>query len=153
MIRPWYRSLVFYLGVPGFLFLLWGWLAEPLHYRSVRITLGEYCLTLADEGRLARVDWEVYGSGRIMFPGFRFYDYVATASGWTMAQPEQRLFPPALRYEVEEYPYHLGTRTIPQLSLAYWFLLALYLPAWATLLLAWQRRKARALKASASPPP
>jgi hypothetical protein len=30
MIGPWYRSLLFYLGIPGFLFLLWGWLGNPL---------------------------------------------------------------------------------------------------------------------------
>jgi len=148
MIRPWYRSLAFYLGLPGFLFLLWGWFAEPLRYSSVRITMGEYCLTLVDQGRLARVNWEVYGHGRLMYPGFRFYSNVASA-----LLQYQQLFPPALRYEVEEYPYHLGTRTIPQLSLAYWFLLALYLPAWGTFLLAWQCRKACARNASAAPPP
>ena len=140
MIRPWYRSLAFYLGLPGFLFLLWGWFAAPLHYRSVRMTMGEYCLTLADEGRLARIEWEVYGHGRIMFPGIRFYSHVASAYtsiwGHRHQLQHQQLFPRALRYRVEEYPYHLGTRTIPQLSLAYWFLLALYLPAWCILLLA-----------------
>jgi len=147
MIRPWYRSLVFWLGLPGLMFLLWGWLENPRLYGSARFTLGEYCLTLADEGRLARIEWEIYGSGRLMAPGVNLHRYLV-GGAWTLAQPGQKLFPPALRYEVHEYDYHLGRRRIPQLSLAYWFLLSLYLPAWAMLLVLWQRRKARLLKTS-----
>ena len=109
-------------------------------------------MPFADEGRLARINWEVYGHGRLMFPGFSTYSYVASGSAWQRDHLEQQgLFPPALRYQVEEYPYHLGVRSIPQLRLAYWFLLALYLPAWLTLVVVWQYRRARLREASLSP--
>jgi hypothetical protein len=91
---------------------------------------------------MARVEWEIYGHGRLMAPGLRLHHYLAGGSR-TLSQPEQQSFSPAVRYEVHEYDYHLGRRTIPQLSLAYWFLLSLYLPAWGALLVAWQRWKAR----------
>jgi hypothetical protein len=34
MIRPWYRSLLFWLGLPGLVFLLWGW-ADSTRFLSI----------------------------------------------------------------------------------------------------------------------
>ncbi|MCW1921956.1 hypothetical protein OKA05_05290 [Luteolibacter arcticus] len=147
MIRPWYRSLGFWLGLPGALFLLWGWFANPLLYGSLRITLGEYCLTLSDDGRSAEIDWEIYGQGRLMAPRVHFHRFIAGGT-WILSQPEQQLFP----YRVQEYYYHLGTRSIPELRIAYWFLLLLYLSAWTVLYAGWQRRQARLLELPARRP-
>jgi hypothetical protein len=38
MIRTWYRSRLFWLGIPGLLFLIWGWRQSNL--RSVEIYWG-----------------------------------------------------------------------------------------------------------------
>lgn len=82
-----------------------------------------------------------------MAPGMNLHSYRA-GGAWTVAQSEHEFFPPALSYVVNEYDYHLGRRSIPQLSLAYWFLVSLYLPAWGTLPMAWHRRKGRLMKAT-----
>ena len=48
MIRPWYRSRLFWLGLPGLLFLLWAWLAftdSVIQWRWSRLfPAAEVCL-------------------------------------------------------------------------------------------------------------
>lgn len=147
MIRPWYRSVLFWLGIPGLLFLLWGWLADPLAGSGVTVTVGNFRLTVGDWSRVGRISWEVYGSGgRLSAQGVRTSSYRLEKVQAQMARDLQ-VFAPAVRYEVrEDDSTPVGLRRIPQVRVAYWFLLLLYLLAWGALLAGWQRRKARLLK-------
>lgn len=153
MIPPWYRSVLCWLGIPGLLFLLWGWLADPMTGSGVTVTLGNFRLTVGDWSRVGRLSWEVYGSGgRLSAQGIR-----TSSSRLGSAQVELRdrqVFAPAIQYEVrEDDSTPVGLRRIPQVRVAYWLLLLLYLSAWGALLAAWQRRKARLLKLQAAPMP
>jgi hypothetical protein len=157
VIRPWYRSRLFWLGLPGLLFLLWGWLADPLAVSGVTVTLGDYRLTVGDWSRVGRISWEVYGSGgRLSAQGIRTF---SGRLGGSVPVDEgevrdRQAFPPAFRYEVQEdHSTPVGLRRIPQVRVAYWLLLLLYLPAWGALLAGWQRRKSRLLNLHAAPPP
>ena len=158
MIRPWYRSRLFWFGVPGLVFLLWGWLAFPMRGIHLRASLGEYHLRFTDRSRVAVVSWEIYGRGRLMAPGFRADTFrlgpQRTPWGTVISEDPEVIrdrdwFPPTIRYDVWEGEYHLGTRRIPWVRVAYWFLLLIYLAAWGALLAGWQRRKSRLQKAAA----
>jgi hypothetical protein len=147
MIPPFHRSRLFWLGLPGLVFLLWAWLGSPLNLR-VRISIGDYILRVGGEDRALKVDWEVYGSGHLAAPGLRFYKGGMYAGD--IDTEGQRFFPKALRYDVRKYHYHLGVRSIPEVKLAYWFLLLFYMMIWLLVLTVWQRRKFRLLKLHAA---
>ena len=153
MIRPWYRSVLCWLGIPGLLFLLWGWLADPMAGSGVTMTLGNFRLTVGDWSRVGRASWEVYGSGgRLSAQGIRTSSYRLGSDQGEFR--DQQVFAPAFRYEVrEDDSTPVGLRRIPQVRVAYWLLLMLYLSAWGALLAGWQRRKTRLLKLQAAPMP
>lgn len=153
MIRPWYRSVLCGLGIPGLLFLLWGWLADPMAGSGVTVTLGDFRLTAGDWSRVGRLSWEVYGSGgRLSAQGIRTSSHRLQS---VQVEPRDlQVFAPAFRYEVrEDDSTPVGLRRIPQVRVAYWFLLVLYLSAWIALLAGWQRRKSRLLKLHTAPLP
>lgn len=150
MIRPWYRSVLCWLGIPGLLFLLWGWLADPMAGSSMTVTLGNFRLTAGDWSRVGRISWEVYGSGgRLSSQGIR-----TSSSRLGSNQVELRdrqVFAPAFRHEVrEDDSTPVGLRRIPQVRVAYWLLLLLYLLAWGALLARWQHRKVRLMNLHAA---
>lgn len=150
MIPPFHRSRLFWLGLPGLVFLLWAWLGSPLNLQ-VRISIGDYILRVGGEDRALKVDCEVYGSGHLAAPGLRFYKGGMYAGD--IDTEGQRFFPKALRYDVRKYHYHLGVRSIPEVKLAYWFLLLFYMTIWLLVLTVWQRRKSRLLRLHTAPSP
>ena len=136
--RPWYRSRLFWLGVPCLLFLFWGWFAKSRVWGEVKV--GSYRLAIGNtEGQL-----------RILFTGSSRGFVIAGRQGTSHQARESSLIPSAIKLTVLDFS---GGWHLTNLRLAYWFLLLLYVTSWSALLVAWQRRKARLLKASAVPPP
>jgi hypothetical protein len=144
MIRLWYRSRLFWLGVPGLLFLLWGWyrvegkqviatLYVPDSSR-LRLLAGDGCLTLyhldLSRTNAAKRGWDVE---------------------WREAKGGKGAVAKPMRVGASPDDPILGrTRYIVS---AMWFVVVLYGFGWAAVLVLWQRRKARVLKLSAAPPP
>jgi hypothetical protein len=137
MIRPWYRSRLFWLGMPCLLFLFWGWFAKSRVWGEVKV--GGHRLAIGNtEGQL-----------RILFTGSSHGFVIAGRQGTDHQARETSLLPSAIKLTVIDFSS--GWR-LTNLKLAYWFLLLLYVTAWSIWLVAWQRRKARLLKAPAEPP-
>jgi hypothetical protein len=145
MIRPWYRSRLFVLGIPGLLFLLWAWLADPHPPSSLTLTTPAHHLNLDSRQRQLVIQWEDNRTDGFVIGGRR-----GTAAAGT---PSPRLFPPAVGHRTLDFSAPPDRHRVNFLGIAYWFLLLLYLAAWGLLLLVWQRRRSRLLKASASLPP
>jgi hypothetical protein len=138
--RPFYRSRLFLLGLPGLAFLLWAWLADP--FSSVSLDRGTSRVTVSSGRRQVRI--VTYTSaGPITVAG-----HTGTASHRPSPAP---LFPPAVKRTV--LVDSVSDMRITYLSIASWLLLLVYLGAWAALLTGWQRRKARLMKASSAPLP
>ncbi|WP_341407860.1 hypothetical protein [Luteolibacter soli] len=57
MIRPWYRSRLFWLGLPGLLFLVWGWI-DRSPSSSLTATVGTADLSVGNESGSLRVRWQ-----------------------------------------------------------------------------------------------
>ena len=139
--RPFYRSRLFWLGLPGLVFLLWGWLNEPSRWSEIRPTLGDYRLRIADQGRRVHLVAEVFKRRRLTAPGVSFH----TGSG--LAPNFQSLFPGLIRCSVEGNPAFFGV----SVGVAYWFLILLYLGAFGSAYFWWQRCKARLIKLHSLP--
>jgi hypothetical protein len=153
MIRPWYRSRLFWLGIPGLMFLLWAWAKS--HGTEMLTCLG------------ASGGWGGSGYGKLMW--FRvetkgdalvgldlrngqvcpqadtfFTSAPALAaprfntSFTSPLLPEPQWFPaPGWRSETVDAGSYLF------LSLPYWLVTGLYGCAWVAGLVGWQWRKHR----------
>jgi hypothetical protein len=166
MIRQWYRSMLFWLGVPGLLFLLWVWRQSNLH--CVEIYWGP-CWFCSGQGDLLWHDsplpldlamkepgkrgWErIESSGGSEFFGTLTYEVTPPpARGDVTTRPidpgESCWFPPP-RWQMRQDPNGQDFRLR---SIHYWLLTGGYAGVWLGGLAGWQRRKARLLNASASP--
>ena len=124
MPSPWYRSRLFWFGLPGLLGLLWIWFGNL--GKATAVCWGnhaaEYCL-----------GWE---QGVIAFiinkggpPNVGFYGYHHDLpSDW-----EIQIFAPALWLDDDRVGIYIGD----------WVLVSAYLIIWIAALVLWQRRKHR----------
>jgi hypothetical protein len=166
MIRPWYRSRLFWLGLPGLLFLCWAW----NHSNSTRVmthlgpssgwagsghgnflwfrvrTQGDELIGLDLRNGQASEEPggpEYFNSSSAKFAVSRFHTTVTSP-----LSPAPPWFPvPHGRAE------RLAAGTSLFVSLPYWLLIAGYAALWLGGLACWQRRKVRLLKRHTSPPP
>jgi len=153
MIRTWYRSRLFWLGLPGFLFLLS--LSSDLgdrgsvSWRGKRSTSYWLVLAGADSGEFRGY----YETGRMSLSeilygrpsddyGFR-WNAGLPSEGPSETRP--RLWPP-VKWEGADQ----GPRRVIYLRVAVWVLLLGYGVVWMIIFLVHQHRKARLLKASAA---
>lgn len=161
MIRPWHRSRLFWLGIPGLVFLLWAWGKSNVVRVETSLRPGRACSSQgklfwyrveADTDRLVTVD---YAEGNLLvLPN----EYIVTACcfpvprGFTTTEPvlpdHRRWFPPP-RWRAEQLDALSYYRFV---SLPYWLLTGGYAGVWLGGMGWWQRRKARLLKASTMPP-
>lgn len=140
MIRPRHRSRVFWLGIPGLLFLLWGWIdwSSP---PSMAVRIGTSRLTVGNWAGVLRMVWVTDPGGS----GFA----ISSRTG-TRAPDLINPFPPAIRHSRVNLP---GGNRFMTVSIAYWFLILLYLPLWLGVAAGWQRHKVRLPRSPATPPP
>ena len=165
MIRPWYRSRLFWLGIPGLLFLLWGWWDSGMHYSQFTAAAPIQIQLDASRGWLM-VSWQPRRvSSQWTFMSDRWpMDLDEEASKESAPRSRQFDLAPAfsLRKEAEEVAINdpllpPGSTYVPyvewRIQVAFWLLVLGYLLSAILLIGGWQRRKASVLKSSASPPP
>lgn len=140
MTHPFYRSRLFWLGLPGLAFLLWLWGVDP--FSTVTLDRGTSRVTVSTGRRQVRI--VTYTSAAPIS--------VAGHTGTAHRPLPAPLFPPAVKRTVLVVDSGSGVRAT-YLSVASWLLLLVYLGVWAALLTGWQRRKSRLLKAAAAPLP
>lgn len=131
MIRPWYRSRLFWLGVPGLVFLMWGWWksgSEMVRFDNgindsnpaVALYFHERCLIFWWEfDREFEWRFEVAEAG--MFEQASHH-----SAGW---------FSNRIGYEPEE----LGSRQFHQFYIPLWVAVAAYSLLWLWASLLWRR--------------
>jgi hypothetical protein len=136
VMRRWYRSWLFLLGIPGFLFLLWVSLGNPNRISKLEVRLGEHSLAFTDRLLMLQVRVAIPETGR--FEPLDIGVIKPTVSK-SLGEPPGRL-PPA----VQSMGWHSGRRSSSgAASIAYWFLAVIYLVVWGVSVALWQRRKAR----------
>lgn len=165
MIRPWYRSRLFWFGLTGVAFLLGTWWDSGAHYSTV-------IAEAPTEGLEIRLDvsrgW-LAGSWKSGGVPLSFSPWVFGATHWpvgrddelTMLRPRQFDFAPGVSFrkeadwEVINNPMAASIHPYSQwkIQVAFWLLVLGYLLVGILLIGGWQRRKTRLLKASGSPPP
>lgn len=136
MIRPWYRSRLFWLGLPGLVFLCFSWGRGGANTTSIWWSGSRGALTLCDDNQRLEISW-IEG-----LKGFGFQ--IQSDSAHPEVDALHRLSP----LQVRRFPeYHF-----PKVSVlvAYWMLLLLYLVVWLGALAGWQRRKARLIRRAAA---
>ena len=73
MTRPFYRSRLFWLGVPGVVFLLWGWWDSERHYTEVSwVKPRSFVAAYQHEGRIALLVTEETHSAAFRGPRIQF---------------------------------------------------------------------------------
>jgi len=140
--RPFYRSRLFWLGLPGLFFLLSGWFLFPRTSTEIGWGWPDQQIWVGDRsGELVIASVQDPSSGLSI--GF-------LADGRSHRPPsEVRYFPRAFRREKLWFAPML-LRTV---SFGYWLLLLGYLAVWLPVLAIWQGRKSRLLKLRAAPLP
>jgi hypothetical protein len=148
--RPFYRSRLFWLGLPGLVFLLWLWLEnarDDLFFGHTKIT--------------GPVEASTRGIGS--FDGSVYYVTIKTTFG--VSGPEEVGFHASSEGGLEPNepmtlfafpPFGIFQRKSEgheyrNVMLAWWAVILTYSLAWLVTLAWWQRRKARLLKLHATP--
>jgi hypothetical protein len=130
-IRPWYRSRLFWLGVPGLVFLMWGWWksgSQMVRFSNgindsnpaVGLFFDESCLMISWE-----LDWDFDWHIELEEAGM-FEQTSDHPVGW---------FSKRFGYELEE----LGSRQLNQFYIPLWLAVASYSVLWWGALLLWRR--------------
>jgi hypothetical protein len=162
MIRPWHRSRLFWLGLPGLVFLLWAW-GESNVVRLKTLVEPGWGWVWSSQGKLCwhdvngdTSDWEVTVDYREGSLSVRPQEEFVIACGFPAPRgyigrtpvmiAERRWFPPP-RWEAVQLDASSSCRLV---SLPYWLLTGSYAGLWLGGLSGWQRRKARLMKI---PPP
>jgi hypothetical protein len=153
MIRPWYRSLLFWLGIPGLLFLLWLWFAMPFSAGSLALqTSGAHSFRVVNSIR------GQMGLGHRRLPPGQSYSRWSfrLMSGAEIAEAFARngvdiadqitLIAPVGHVDVDSLD---GRKTW---WVAHWVLVLVYGLGWSATMFFSQRRKARLLKATTALP-
>ena len=133
--RPFYRSRLFWLGLPGLVFLLWGWWLSMGNW-SAASSRGSLGWGIAQSKGEVIVWWRS-GEG----PNWKDFD------------AEHSEIPEKDASEIRNYIIFVR-ETEPGFRLVffpyYWLVLA-YTATWLLTLALWQRRKSRLLKLHAAP--
>ena len=137
MIRPCYRSRLFWLGIPGLVFLLWSWFAYPRRGMDLIWAGTDRWMCLRDNGRHIFIAYQALPP-----PGKPGFVIRQDTCGPEQVDP---LLPPAIKWRTGLQGFNL--------VVAYWTLLLIYLPAWLAALASSQRRKARLSRRSAAEMP
>lgn len=139
---PFYRSRMFWLGIPVLLFLLWGW------WHSMQF------LTLwAKKSSWGDVELESFrGSLRVNLLRGKGGAWRGTAGFYHLPVTEVNYIPepyPAVpRYVTFTSMQDPKAGSAYHLTLAHWFLISLYAAAWGGAYVMWQRRKRRLMKST-----
>lgn len=137
MIRPWYRSLLFWLGIPGLMFLVWACADSTRFVSSLKWQSKGGVLDFRSSGNSLWIN-----SFHCLDPGRRSdltFDRVPVSR--LPLAVEHPLFPSAVRFG--SFHDACTDSTARMLVIAYWLKISAYLAVWIACLVCWQRRKAR----------
>lgn len=141
MIRPWYRSRLFWLGIPGLLFLLWWWLASQRPSGFVGWMNDDHFWSLGHSKGYVEILWiEDLGEG---------FEYGTKGFRWDVLPQKKVIMPPPTRFERQE---ERGIRRETSFRIADWIFVLTYLSAWWAASRTFRNRRSRLLTAPASPP-
>jgi hypothetical protein len=131
--RPFYRSRLFWCGLPVLIFLTWVWLGTRPHFVWAQHGSRALLVLVGTDSGTYRLAWT-----RRLSPTIRF-----TATGFrkvTSTQKPAPLFPAAIGHQTDETP---GIRRSTEIRIAHWLAVASYLVLWLTACGLWQYRKRR----------
>jgi hypothetical protein len=141
--RSIFRSRLFWLALPGLIFLLWGWFNDPEYYNGTYLCAGDHSLVIADNGRQVYLDARTASSpGRVIAPYCGYFR--ERRANVDVPRDPQTLFSDAIVCGIEREPEVSKAWA----NLAYWLLILLYLAALFAIRLWWQRRKSRLIAAA-----
>ncbi len=152
--RPFYRSRLFWLGLPGLVFLLWGWWdsgAYPSHL-SWSTTSRTFWVGHENGGIVSGTINSTNPNNHGIPQGFKFRRWEANAPhifSWSLPQPllwQHNV----TNYSLPSISRNLGVET-RRLEVAYWLAILIYLTPWIAALWWWQHRKSRLLKLHSAP--
>jgi hypothetical protein len=143
MLRPWHKSLLFRLGLPALLFLLWAWADSNSH--------GTTFLRVWGAPGLVRIQVIDHSRGALRLADQRIEIHRAVLSSrsefgrTSLARRAREWFPAPLikiaRQAPSDIPGHLREpNTQSLLILPHWLLILLYLALWS-LALSWRHRR------------
>lgn len=137
--RPWYRSLLFWLGLPGAPFIVWAWVQSMASGRGMQWVGTGRSFFLSHGASSLRFGTDD-ASRKAPLHGFNEWE-------WDLALIEPLAwFPPPALKRLPEYSEVV-------LLLPHWLGLGLYLAAWLGGLALWQARKRRTPGGSTGCPP
>jgi hypothetical protein len=147
MIRPWYRSRLFWLGLPGLVFMLWLWLGDQ------SFDFGHTSITGPNETTTRSIGAS-YGS---IFQATTIDSYGVIprtigfhGSGLVREQPVNHV--PLPRFGIIREGFYGGVEYW-EIWLAWWVVISTYMAVWLGALAGWQRRKARLSRRAAAEVP
>lgn len=165
MIRPWYRSILFRLGLPGLLLLIWAW-ADSNHYASLLRRAGLASETglfhwgggmaISRVSQLSKNDAVGFSVGTRMFEPMEYPMFSRSAvPPWSFSRKALLALPdrypgPGLRPGFWRSPSPSGATSWTVL-LPHWLLILCYLATWMGGMALWQHRKVRLMKISSAP--
>ena len=138
--KSFWRSRLFWLGVPGFVFLVWLWFVQLERYQCVDLAVGDRPLSVTLGG--GSINW--------------YQDQFSSAGTWiqfsshpVLDSSERNLFP--LAWQSEEWIPHIsGHSEAPKTHisnrLAIWCILLVYLVFWGGISISWHCRKQKKFK-------
>lgn len=146
MIRPWYRSRLFWLGLPGLVFMLWLWLAKADqvfafgHHAITGSTGSTFRSISTSDGSInqttLRYNWVSRARRGFHWRGFHH-------SGAGLAPEKITYFPrPFAIIRKTSWPVEEAL-VQREIRLAWWVVISAYTAVWLGAVAGWQRRKAR----------
>ena len=136
--RPWYRSRLFWLGLPGLVFLLWAWVT--FSGTSVAVARWRKTHAYAGSGQVVLLQVHRASAGSGSASSFE-------ARIDKRPELERRWFRQAVDWRS---PLRLRS-LMSTFGVALWFIVLIYVALWSGLAFWWQRRKARLLKLHTAP--
>lgn len=148
MIRPWYRSRLFWFGLPVLVFFLWSW-ADSRRFESW-ISREERGRTLVFRQAEGAVSFLVvrYAAVRPSASGFNAARSAVEADPFYDPSKAPQWFGPAFYHWV--WDIDDGAERQETWEVGWWVITAGYLVVWSGMLVFWQRRKACLMRTSAS---
>lgn len=134
--RRWWRSRLFWFGLPGFLFLLWGWFAIPRTAANITLRGSDRYVVL---GHASRIAFCYFAPLERVPPKWKPGTTVHTGT-FDLPEMVHPTFPRAIKVDI-------GQRGGFNVYIAYWLLILIYLPLWLGSLRWWQRKKVARLEA------
>ncbi len=156
--RPFCRSLLFWLGLPGLVFLLWVWWDSGRWFTQVYWSGKSSYLGEISTGRLSMTAHTEIGAPQPHIDGFSWKrsPEVPNPGSGSKRAPQWDI-PGGLEYSKRDLKYgpaETPTYRVTTVRIAWWLLTLGYLIGWLAALVAlagWQRHKSRLLKLHTAP--